>query len=271
MRNKLLFFVMILFMAMTAGCKVVPDDPADYDVKFLKGEMSHVVVSFQVQDVPEKSDSWLMKMYDDFLKAYSIEAILAYSDLSTDSIKSFCSRDISGELFTIECKIFLPAAKTDLDKNFKVKLTGQLDGEKKKVFCPNEECPLADKYQTPDLLVQVEEVKTDLEKCEEIADEILSEETDGIDSQLLLVCIDLCNEDPTRSFCEPVDIDDDNNRGGDIVVTDPVDDETPKDGDNLLGYGGSCTLMPTGAGQGIAGILFMMISLVPAVLRRKLK
>jgi len=262
MRNRLLILAVMVFMLGAVGCKVVPDDPADYDVKFLKGEMSHVVVSFPLLKQVVVSDCDYYELARDYLSDFEIKATLAFNtDLSIESFLPICGVTTLADLPAIECKIFLSHNRINVDQNFSVKLTATFDGHSKPFF-------LEEEYRTPTLIVQV---KTDLEKCEEMAAGI--QDSHVTDHRLSAVCIALCDEDPTRSFCKPVDIADDSGSDEEIILVDTVDKETPAEvGENMLGYGGgSCALMPTEAGQGIAGILFMMISLVPAVLRRGLK
>ncbi len=67
MRNRLLILAVMVFMLGAVGCKVVPDDPADYDVKFLKGEMSHVVVSFPLPKQVVVSDCDYYELARDYL------------------------------------------------------------------------------------------------------------------------------------------------------------------------------------------------------------
>lgn len=260
MRNRLLILAVMVFMLGAVGCKVVPDDPADYDVKFLKGEMSHVVVSFPLSKQAVANDYY--EVARDYLSDFKIEATLVFNpDLSIEFFVPICGVTTLADLPAIECKIFLSYSRINVDQEFSVKLTATFGGRSKPFF-------LEEKYQTPTLIVQV---KTDLEKCEEMAAGI--QDSHVTDHRLSAVCIALCDEDPTRSFCKPVDIADDSGSDEEIILVDTVDKETPAEvGENMLGYGGgSCALMPTEAGQGIAGILFMMISLVPAVLRRGLK
>lgn len=269
MKNRLLMFAAMISIVMMIGCRVLPDKPEDYAVKvFFEGEKMLSLISFSI----DNSEAELAKIFKDGFAEFKQTALLipdSKDAVETDNVACLDDDDV------VRCIV-------SVDANIEIENVLALSLFFKAIDDPNREddlfdvligANLPDVYFTPELTVYrtffLGSVKLDDPILDVGERSMLTEFLDGRTSLESGVDIrDICERYPGACILDDTDVDNDVDKGED---TDPVDDETPEDGDNLLGYGGSCTLMPTGAGQGIAGVLFMMLSLVPAVLKRKLK
>ena len=146
MKRLLSLSVLLITFLALVGCKSpFPEDAASYEVEFLRGEMSFVKVSFEVEDqaagffIPAYEDSYHMAAralfggeYDTTMDEVQGNDFIAaaWSQINkSESMSTFCAIEKSDEAFSAECSVFLPYDRINTEVDFKMVLEMVIDDE----------------------------------------------------------------------------------------------------------------------------------------------
>ncbi|HQH80173.1 MAG TPA: hypothetical protein PK599_02135 [bacterium] len=282
MKNKIIFFVMTIAIAMIAGCRVeIPEDAADYTARLHDGAFKFISVKIPISIPEDDKNAILMRNLVDFQsflsrsESFSLVAEVSFDGNNKHKLDISCGYLPSD--MTMNCNIFSPSLRfspkvPDLAEAKTVKIVFTISGNSCAAIA---ESGGACEYATPELdIISVVAVTSKIPdgiipdaSLKRKPDSFSKEDLDGVRHANMEK---ICKANPEFCGLKDTDIEDDNKKLEDALVLDDNDDDD-FEAPNLMGEGGACTMLPGSSGGSVAGLIMMICAIVPVVFRRKLK